>query len=443
MKKSITKAAFALCAACGPQSVVPADGGGVDTAHVLSAGHVLSGDDPSFGTSLALDQNSLAVGVPGAGDCALDGTGNRARCDGAVEIYALSKGSSALVARLMPPAEIRHASFGAAVALQGSLLVVGAPDFSTCLEPSCSVAAGRVLVYRQSGNSWNLETVLVPAGLSSNSRLGVNVAISPGFVLANSEDGIVVLYAAPSWSFFDVVTPPDPPAEQKLFLPPLLHSLAFSDGLLGVSANADVPATSTSPSAVGTLNVFKLTETMWQFQGKIEALHAPPSGDHFPDMFGMSVAIWNSQLFATAMADAECPAGQLCTGAGALYSFDASRAGWKSPHREQIIIGPHAGSVAAGAVAASALGVFFTTGPTGCDAAPPGDACVFAGQILRLAQTADAQWTVAESLALPSVDGKLRDKRHAAASSTNWAVALLAETTSSASGPSGVVVWGP
>lgn len=83
-------------------------------ATTLRSGVSAPGD--GFGATLALDSDRLAIGAPGT------------RQDtGRVELYALDADPPRRTAGLSPPALDRGAAFGDALALEGTLLAIGAP----------------------------------------------------------------------------------------------------------------------------------------------------------------------------------------------------------------------------------------------------------------------------------------------------------------------------
>lgn len=227
-----------------------------------SAGRALSPpsglDVESFGAALAVDDRTLVVGAPGSPYVGSLDIGD-------VFVYRLRGRQWSLEAHLQPSDAIEGGRFGAAVAIEGDRLVVGAPgqtpgyylkqpgrfyvferdlwgwqetlrvvgpgsSLGTSVDISGDTVAvgdpngptsdryqrGRVSVYRLGDWSLDLEAQLIgsDAGLSSTEHFGFRVALD-GDTLAVSDpfpttDGTVSVFQRTdvSWEAVDVVVPP-------------------------------------------------------------------------------------------------------------------------------------------------------------------------------------------------------------------------------------------
>lgn len=149
------------------------------------------GGTSRFGTAIALEQNALAVGAPGA----LDNVGR-------VHTYELSNLSWLSPETLEMLGDDEEALFGNSIAINGSRLSVGAPrSASPVLD-----RLGAVVVFEQIevGSDWVLTDFLRPTGLRAGDELGASVAMSGNIIFAGApdadDDGVLsgVVYAMES-----------------------------------------------------------------------------------------------------------------------------------------------------------------------------------------------------------------------------------------------------
>lgn len=122
---------------------------------VITASDTVYGD--KFGRSVALDQNTLAIGAPKVDEANV--SNDSASNVGVVYIYTRSGNSWTLSAKISADDGERNDYFGTSVGLYGTRLVVGAPGWDT---PTPSHAyglpysnAGAVYIYdKQTNGSW-------------------------------------------------------------------------------------------------------------------------------------------------------------------------------------------------------------------------------------------------------------------------------------------------
>jgi hypothetical protein len=132
----------------------------------LLAGSTTDAGD-RFGSAVALSGDTLLVGAPYAG---LNERG---------EAYVFSRANGAWIeqARLLAPPAIAldFDHFGASVAIEGDLAVVGAPE-------ARANDSGAAFVYRRVGTAWTFESTLVWPAPSAQERFGWSVAIADSTV---------------------------------------------------------------------------------------------------------------------------------------------------------------------------------------------------------------------------------------------------------------------
>ncbi len=146
-----------------------------------------------FGESVGISGNEIAVGAPGlanpdAGTCAPGGS---------VQIFQRTGGTWTFATRIdVPGASQIDACFGAAVDIDGTTLVAGAPG-----DNGAALDAGAAFVYAGSGNSWQFKKTL--AGTSPGlfqQRFGSSIDL----------DGTTLLVGAPGkaiYVFRDIASP--------------------------------------------------------------------------------------------------------------------------------------------------------------------------------------------------------------------------------------------
>ena len=162
-----------------------------------------------FGKSIALDADTLLVGAPGSGD--LFGNG-----PGAAYLFTRTGGTWTQVQKFTPAVPKSQGLFGAAVALDGTTLAIGAPqiDVSTM---------GQVVVYVKSGASWVHQQTLIPSGLNPGARAGTSVALEGNRLVVGAPNQIVNSIAqvgrafvfertGSTWSQVAVIESPTPSA---------------------------------------------------------------------------------------------------------------------------------------------------------------------------------------------------------------------------------------
>ncbi|MEJ7597981.1 MAG: hypothetical protein WKG01_08750 [Kofleriaceae bacterium] len=132
-----------------------------------------------FGAALASEGDVLVVGAPYAGD------------GGRVTVFRRSNRAFMLEAELRAPGSAPGDRFGAAVAIAGSVIVIGAPGSGT--------AKGAVYTSTRAAGSWSAVTALVPASSTAGDRLGTAVAIAGTTPVAGApgtNGGVVHVFAS-------------------------------------------------------------------------------------------------------------------------------------------------------------------------------------------------------------------------------------------------------
>ena len=138
---------------------------------------ILAPDTAQFGDSVAFDGDTLVVGSPW-----WDYLGER---KGKVFVYERAGSQWSLAQELQPPGLRYDDSFGDAVAIDGDVIVAGAPKVD-----SPDMNQGAVFIYERNGTSWDLASAFryegQPATSQSEVELGKAVAVSGDTVVAGA-----------------------------------------------------------------------------------------------------------------------------------------------------------------------------------------------------------------------------------------------------------------
>jgi hypothetical protein len=163
-------------------------------------------EDAHFGRSVALSGGRLLVGAPGPGSAA-------------AHLYRRESGAWVIETVLRAADVPGRSRFGSSVALSGDTAAIGAWT-------DASDARGSVIVYRRSGTSWT-ESQRID-GAEPEDRFGYSVALEGGLLVVGAPDsGMIHVYRESDgqWSQLDVDIPNSSWAR-------LGHSVAVSSGTI-------------------------------------------------------------------------------------------------------------------------------------------------------------------------------------------------------------------
>lgn len=193
--------------------------------------------DPSsqgFGTSLAIDGDTLLVGSP---NDTIDGA-----AQGSAHVFMRTNGQWAVQQRLLSPSGVAGGSFGAAVALEGGVALIGAP-----LEGS----RGSAHVFERSNSVWS-DTEQLSAG-GANGCFGSSVALSQNRAIVGEpciDPGTAYAFERvnSSWTSGGLLTHNNGP--------PTSHGFGTSVALDGDSALVGATGTNYLGAEVGSVTVY-------------------------------------------------------------------------------------------------------------------------------------------------------------------------------------------
>ena len=251
-----------------------------------------------FGLSVALTGDTAVVGAYGKSD--------RASAAGTAYIFMRTGTDWSQRARLGTPSAMAGAYFGASVALNESLVVVGAPYASVAARD-----AGAVYIFANAAPSWPLQAEILPRDPESLAQFGNALAIDQNTVVVGSptNDGYGVDAGAVYIFSFDGTTWVQ---QQKLVATDTApgdrfgSALALDDGRLAVGAPLH--------NASGAVYIFSFDGTTWVQQQKLVAADTAPG-----DRFGSALALDDGRVAVGA---------PLHNASGAVYIFSFDGTTW-------------------------------------------------------------------------------------------------------------------
>lgn len=262
-----------------------------------------------FGYSLGVDGGILGVGAPWA-------AGAASRC-GAVYGFALDGGVWSQTVKLQRADCPSEYALGTSVAVDGGILVAGAPGAG-----SASGAAGRVHVWSVgAGRSFDQVAVLAPAEGKSAYQFGAAVALGAGTILAGgpSADSLGATSGA-AWVFTTVGGGWTQQARLlgrgAGFSDQFGHSVAIDGDTVVIGARLEDLA---GKAEAGAAYVFTRGASGWLVQDRVTAGDAAVS-----DQFGYSVAVSGDTIVVGAWMDDD-----LGGASGSAYVFERTGSEWQ------------------------------------------------------------------------------------------------------------------
>lgn len=240
-----------------------------------------------FGQSVAISGSTVVVGAKGD-------------ASGAGHAYVFVRAAGwRQAAELQGSDTVAGDGFGAAVAVSGNTIVVGAAALRT---------GGRVYVFDNSGGSWRQTAELSGSHSGPYDGFGEALAVSAGTVVVSA-----LLHAALSGALYVFSHTAQGWRQTAELGGPLAKS--YFGKSVAISANLIVAGATGSPSGTGWAYVFTKTAAGWHRTGALENLDAAPR-----DYFGQSVAISGSTIVVGA---------SLQSKGGRAYTFTDTAAGWR------------------------------------------------------------------------------------------------------------------
>ncbi|MHC4993079.1 MAG: hypothetical protein ACYTGC_19070, partial [Planctomycetota bacterium] len=261
-----------------------------------------------FGLAVGVSADTVVVGAY------FDDHGGHTNA-GSVYVFLRSGAAWNEVAKLTAYDAAAGDRFGAAVAVSGDTIAVGAPRD----DHSGRTDAGSVYVFVRSGASWVAQTKLLASDAATGDFLGDSVSISDDLVVAGAPfDGDGGPYSGSAYVFERSGTTWSPPvkltASDAAAHDYFGRSVDTSDGTAVVGAPGDDLAVPLSNEGSGYL--FARDEASWVEQAKLVASDAAVS-----DEFGAAVATADHTVLVGAVLDDHAGV----THSGSAYVFERNR----------------------------------------------------------------------------------------------------------------------
>jgi hypothetical protein len=242
-----------------------------------------TGMNDTFGFSMSLSGNTLAVGAPGEASATTDPANNAAPGAGAVYVFVRTGTTWIQQAYLKASNIDAKDAFGTSVSLSGDTLAVGAPLEDSASDPADNTAqdAGAVYVFIRKDGNWSQQAYVKASNVGAKDQFGQSVSLS--------QDTLAV----------------GAPGED--------------------SATATDPTDNSAPDA-GAVYVFVRNGVVWNPQGYLKASNLE-SGDQF----GSSVSVSGDSLAVGAVNEASgtgSPTDNSAPRAGAVYVFTRANRVW-------------------------------------------------------------------------------------------------------------------
>ncbi len=231
----------------------------------------------TFGTSIATDADTLAIGAPQEDIGLQPGRG---------AVYVMERdgsGQYTLSSRLLAPDGASDDIFGYALAMKGDSLLIGASGRGVQGLPE----AGMVYAYRRSAGQWNLEAQLISPTPTNNGGFGQGLAFdgTTAVICGRFEElsWIFERNTGGSWTWTQTVA-------HRCSSPQLSGGLLLLNDLFGDGSGADV----------GKVATFTRSGGQWQLQGAL-------TGNSPGQRFGLHIAMADDLLTVSSNGSAALP----------------------------------------------------------------------------------------------------------------------------------------
>ncbi|MGA1224115.1 MAG: FG-GAP-like repeat-containing protein [Phycisphaerales bacterium] len=259
-----------------------------------SAIATLTGSDTAasdgFGRGVALDGDIIVVGAPA-------GPGSASVNQGAAYVFRWNGSSWAQVAKLTASDGATGDEFGAAVAMKGDTVIVGAPG----ADVSGAFDRGAAYIFTNtSGNTWSQQAKVVASNGALGDRFGSAVAMTSSRALVGAPDraagtGGAYIFRQSSGSWIQAVALSAGEAGAIGFG----SAVALSGTLAGDWAFVGAPEAENGGLASGAVFVYqRVTDTNWSSAARLS-----DSDGAAGDAFGASVAAADDRVVAGAPLD--------------------------------------------------------------------------------------------------------------------------------------------
>ncbi len=267
-----------------------------------------AGEGDEFGEAVAIDGGVAVAGARLDDEVADDA--------GAVYVYRPTGTTWGGEVKLFATDAEAGDEFGGAVAIDGDVILVGAPEDTH----GGNTGAGSAYMFRWDGVSWTQEQKLIASDAAADDIFGGAVAIDGDLAVVAAFNkingtipgaGAIYLFRwnGSTWSQEDKLTSPDPYRYDNFGF-----SVSASGNLVAVSS----PNDDDDGSGSGSVYMYRRSGGSWSLDDKLTASDAA-GGDHF----GRSVSVVGSDLMVGTYQDDD-----MGTDAGSVYHFEWTGSTW-------------------------------------------------------------------------------------------------------------------
>lgn len=261
----------------------------------------------AFGSAIAIDGDMMVVGAPYRSD--------GAQYAGIAYVFVWNGTAWAYQATLSRPSGGQEDHFGSAVAISGDTVVVGSPGTN-----AGPIDSGIVYVFTRTASVWTQQTTLFASNSASFNGFGRTVAISgdtlvvgvPGWdIPPASEVGAVEVFtrSASTWTRQTTILPTNPSS---------LSNFGWSLDLQGTTLAVG------EPGGAGAVYIYQGSGASWMEQVKLL-----PAVSNLVGRFGYALQLKGTQLIIGSPSDDRYYENVgLVTDAGSVYVFSGSGASW-------------------------------------------------------------------------------------------------------------------
>jgi uncharacterized protein (TIGR03437 family) len=264
-----------------------------------------------FGSSVAISGDTIVIGAPH------DSTATNSDRDAAY-LFVRSGTVWSFQQKLTPDNDPINIGFGNAVAIDGDVVIIGAPHDGTTTDSN----RGAAYVFARSGSVWSFQQKLAASDGTAGDQFGNSVAVSGDTVLigafldnigANIGQGSAYVFVRSGtvWSFQQKLTANDGAEDDEFGKAVAINGNTV---LIGACRN-----TINGNDKQGAAYIFVRSESEWSFQQKLTA-----NDGAAVDLFGISVALHgNTALVGAHIDDIGAVENQ-----GSAYLFSRSGTSW-------------------------------------------------------------------------------------------------------------------
>lgn len=297
-----------------------------------------------FGTSVAIDGDTVAVGATGESSTSASlPADNGARNSGAVYVFQRTGTTWQSQAYLKAAVLDSGDAFGTSLALHGDTLAAGAPleDSANPADPvsDAALSSGAVYVFQRTGTAWQQQAYLKASNLAASDFFGTSVALHDAFLAVGapgedsrdanngsdntaSNSGAVYVFqsTATDWAQKSYLKPSNIDEEDAFGTSVALHGPVLAVGATGEDSGDPRNPDNDAASGSGAVYVYLADGATWLQQAYLKSEIIDAS-----DAFGASVAVSEGVLAAGATGESSgvkvSPHDNSAQRSGAVYLF--------------------------------------------------------------------------------------------------------------------------